>query len=428
VKAQHIIDGFAQLARDATGDELTPREQAGLERLEAALAVRRTPRRGRWTLPALGFAAVAGAAAGVFFFVHQRPLTFEVTHGRVSEGGYIVSESPEAEVLFSDRSDLGMEPGTRLRVSHLEVRGARMMLEGGLLHVHIRPRPQASWAIDAGPYVVHVTGTEFDLGWNVDAQTLDLHLRKGSVTVEGPLANGGIRMEAGQHLVANASDESLSIVDEHAPKASLDVAPAAAEPELGTANGHDPASGPTASPAGPGAARSHAASGAAAREVGRGAAANDSAWSARVARGDFDAVLASAEKRGLDRALAEAPLSDLGALADAARYAHRAEVARRALAAQRTRFPSSLQARDAAFFLGGLDETQGDEAGALDWYGTYLRESPSGAYASQALGRKMMLVQRLRGSGEARAIANDYVDRFPNGPYAPNAHALLQMK
>jgi TolA-binding protein len=421
VKPQHIIDGFAHLAREASGDELTAREQAGLERLEAALAERRAPQRRRWTLPALAFAAVLGTAVGLFLFVHQRPLTFEVTHGRVSEGGYIVSESPEAEVHFSDRSELGMEPGTRLRVSHLEVRGARMMLEGGLLHVHIRPRPQASWAIDAGPYVVHVTGTEFDLAWNVDAQMLDLHLRKGSVTVEGPLTNGGIRMEAGQHLVANASDESLSIVDEHAPKASLDVPAAApaADPELAPANGHDAASGIATSSSGPAAARTRAAS---------VTAAHDPGWSARVAHGDFDAVLASAEKRGLDRALAEAPLSDLGALADAARYAHRSEVARRALAAQRIRFPSSLQARDAAFFMGGLDETQGDETGALDWYGTYLRESPSGAYASQALGRKLMLVQRLRGSGEARAIASDYLDRFPDGPYAPNAHALLQMK
>jgi TolA-binding protein len=413
---QHIIDGFVQLAREAAGDELTASEQAGLERLEATLVARRTPRHGRWTLRALAAAAVLGTGVGVFFFVHQRPLTFEVTHGRVSEGGYIVSESPQAEVLFSDRSDLGMEPGTRLRVSHLEVRGARMMLEGGLLHVHIRPRPQASWAIDAGPYVVHVTGTEFDVAWNVDVQTLDLHLHKGSVVVEGPLANGGIRMEAGQHLVANASDESLSIVDERAPKAAVDVTPAdesAAAPELATANGHD---GPSSS--GP-SARSHAAS---------ANSAHDPGWSARVARGDFDAVLASAEKRGLDRALAEAPLSDLGALADAARYAHRSDVARRALAAQRTRFPSSLQARDAAFFLGGLNETQGDESGALDWYGTYLRESPSGPYASQALGRKMMLVQRLRGSSEARTIAGDYVDRFPAGPYAPNARALLQMK
>lgn len=415
MKPQHIIDGFVHLARDAAGDEMSASEQAGLQRLEATLARRRAPRRSAWTFRSLAFAATLCASIGVFFFVvHQRPLTFEVTHGRVSEGGYIVSESSDAAVHFSDRSELGMEPGTRLRVSRLEIRGARMMLEGGLLHVHINPRPQASWAIDAGPYVVHVTGTEFDLAWNVDAQTLDLHLHKGSVTVDGPLANGGIRMEAGQHLVANASDESLSIVDERAPKAAIDTP---SPPSLEPGAPSTPEAAFTAASSGLGGARAHASGG-----------ARDTAWSARVAHGDFDAVLASAEKRGLDRALAEAPLADLGALADAARYAHRPEVARRALAAQRTRFPGSVQARDAAFFLGGLEETQGDGSGAVDWYGTYLRESPTGAYASQALGRKMMLVQRLRGTDEARSIATDYLDRFHDGPYAPHARALLQMK
>jgi TolA-binding protein len=429
VKPQQIVDRLAFLAREAAGDELTAAEQAGLHRLEATLAKRQGRRRGVRVARFAVFAAAACTAAGAFFVMRERALTFEVTHGHVSEGGYIVSESADAEVRFSDRSELGMEAGTRLRVSHLEVRGAQMMLEGGLLHVHIQPRPQASWAIDAGPYIVHVTGTEFDLAWRVDEQTLDLRLHKGSVTVEGPLANGGIQMQAGQHLVASASDGSLSILDERAPKpASFERmtegdAPGATAAASATApvSTPDPSARTTdvaARPETVPGAGGHAA-------AGRGATLG---WTARVARGDFDAVIAGAERRGLDRALSEAPLVDLAALADAARYAHRPDVARRALAAQRSRFASSVRARDAAFFLGGIDESQGDESSALQWYDTYLRESPNGAFASQALGRKMMLVQRLRSSDEARAIASDYLARFQEGPYAPNARALLQMR
>src|SRR6266852_3303931 len=91
------------------------------------------------------------------------------------------------------------------------------MLEGGMLHVRIHPQPGGQWTLDAGPYIVHVTGTEFDLAWRVDRQTLDLRLQRGSVTVEGPLAEGGVKVGRGQHLVANADAGTLSLVDEGNP-------------------------------------------------------------------------------------------------------------------------------------------------------------------------------------------------------------------
>jgi TolA-binding protein len=158
---------------------------------------------------------------------------------------------------------------------------------------------------------------------------------------------------------------------------------------------------------------------------GRGRAEAQS-WGARVANGDFDGVIADADRRGIDKALAESAVIDLAALADAARYARRQDLALRALMAQRTRYPGSLQARDAAFFLGGLAEGQKSDGASLEWYDVYLRESANGVYASQALGRKMMLVQRLRGSDSARPIAAEYVARFPDGPYAASANKLLQ--
>jgi TolA-binding protein len=417
-----IIERLATLARDGSGDELTAHENAGLPRLERALAERQNrsqrPRRG--VVLGWGLLAAALSVAAAVFFLRERALTFEVANGKVGEGGYIVSESNDASVRFSDHSELGLEPGTRLRVSQLEVHGARMMLEGGLLHVHIRPRPAASWAIDAGPYVVHVTGTEFDLAWKVDVQTLDLRLTRGSVTVEGPLANDGIHMQAGQHLVANASDGSLSIVDERSAGAPEFDAPAMTPASRGaetTLSGPSvtsapPASATLTSTVAPPAPVPHSSVGA--------------SWSARVAHGDFAGVIEGAERKGIDKTLAEVSLLDLAAVADAARYERRQDIARRALVALRTRFSGSVQARDAAFFLGGLAENQNDSASALDGYETYLRETPSGPYASQALGRKFMIMQRLQGAEAARPFASQYVDRFPDGPYAPNARKLLQ--
>jgi TolA-binding protein len=293
------------------------------------------------------------------------------------------------------------------------------MLEGGTLHVRIRHLPHAAWTLEAGPYVVHVTGTEFDLAWRVDEQVLDLRLREGSVVVEGPLADAGVRVTTGQHLVANRSTATLSLVDE------LSAHPVGDAPPSGVA------SAPAASPPASTKATPIEAAATSKRDLGataggaRGHVEATPSWDVRVAHGDFDGVVTDAEHRGVDKVLTEASAPDLAALADAARYARRQEVARRALTAQRARYPGSMQARDAAFFLGGLAEGQKDDPVSLEWYDVYLGESPSGAYAPQALGRKMMLLQRLRGPTSARTVAAEYLARFPEGPYAGSATKLL---
>jgi TolA-binding protein len=261
---------------------------------------------------------------------------------------------------------------------------------------------------DAGPYTVIVTGTEFDLNWRLDEQTLDLRLHKGSVTVEGPLANGGIKMKAGERLIASAGDGKLSLMDDLSTKSSADE-PSSPSASIETR----PPSSPTTAP-----------------EPIASIAARDRAggWQARIGHGEFQEILDDAERRGLDKSLASAPATELAALADAARYARRQDIAQSALRAERTRFPKSVQARDASFFLGGLAEVQKDDAASIDWYDVYLRESPNGAYAPQALGRKMLLVQKTRGTDAARPIATEYLERFATGPYVVTARKLLQLQ
>jgi len=120
-----------------------------------------------------------------------------------------------------------------------------------------------------------------------------------------------------------------------------------------------------------------------------------------------------------------AALEDLAALGDAARYARRTPIARAALLSIRRRFSSSSQAKEAAFFLGRISETSaGPPASALGWYEQYLAEDPSGVYASQALGRKLLIVHRESGAARAAPIAQEYLRRFPAGPHAPNARKL----
>ncbi len=149
------------------------------------------------------------------------------------------------------------------------------------------------------------------------------------------------------------------------------------------------------------------------------------AWPAALAAGDFAAIVQEAS-RDLGGVLRSAGSDDLAALADAARYQRRDDLARQALTAQRQRFPRSPRAVDAAFFLGRLDENGGGGLiRALRWYDRYLEEAPNGAYAAEALGRRMIALRELYGSAAARPVAELYVRRFPRGSYAGAAHALL---
>ena len=423
VLADRAVSNLVRMAQEATSDDLTRSEQDGLLRFEAAIAERRVLRRPRsnrtWRIGLAGF-GVAAAAAAIALFVNYRSSVqaFEVANGSVSSGGYIRPTAPEgAQVRFADGTEVVLESGARTKVAEVYPHGARILLEDGKARLHVMPLPGAKWLVDAGPYTIQVTGTLFDVTWTGREESLDLWLREGSVVVTGPLTTQGFMVRAGQHLVARVR-ENLLLLDgqplEDFRARSSDIGADVPVPEI---------SGPA-----------HAGVAKVARPAdGRGASAAASdegrslSWSKRLAAGDFEGILADADRRGLDNLLAKAPRAELGVLADAARYARRFDVARRALLAQRERFAGSVQASEAAFFLGGLAESEAAPVpSALEWYERYLAESPQGTYASQALGRKLMIVHRQRGREGAKSLALGYLNQYPKGPYARYAKNLLE--
>lgn len=149
-------------------------------------------------------------------------------------------------------------------------------------------------------------------------------------------------------------------------------------------------------------------------------------WTGKLAAGNLEVIVTEAQRWGVDACLAEASSAELSALADAARYTRRGALAKRALLAQRQRFAGSRRAAEAAFLLGRLAEAGEGGAQALPWFERYLSEAPGGTYASEALGREMILVQQLSGDDRAAAIAQEYLRRFPSGTYAHAAQGLLR--
>jgi TolA-binding protein len=146
-----------------------------------------------------------------------------------------------------------------------------------------------------------------------------------------------------------------------------------------------------------------------------------------LAAGHLDRILAEAEHAGLKATLDRASSDDLLALADAARYRRRMDLARDALLAERRRFPDSPRSLDAAFRLGRVEEASDRGlARAIEWYDEYLTRAPTGTYASEALGRKMTLMSKLGGTSRARPFAEEYLRRFPGGTYAGPARAFVR--
>jgi hypothetical protein len=147
-------------------------------------------------------------------------------------------------------------------------------------------------------------------------------------------------------------------------------------------------------------------------------------WAEELASGNWDRILEDVERAGVGVTLSSASSEELFALADAARYRRRPELAHEALLAQRRRFPGSPRA---LFLLGRVEESRGGGiARAIAWYDQYLARAPAGAYAAEALGRKMTITSKIGGPAKARPIAREYLRRFPQGSYAASAHALLR--
>jgi hypothetical protein len=412
------LERLVELTRGTLSDEATrhfwPADESGLRRLEAGVRPRA---RLRWqAMTAMGFAALLLLAAPAAWFAVRSPgpLTFEVINGTVGAAGEILP-GEGTRIRFSDGSEIALDREARAQVSNVTPAGARIVLSNGRAHTFFVPRPHARWQVAAGPYVVQVTGTIFDVQWSGDSQAFDVWLEKGSVRVSGPLIGDGIAMTHGQHLLTRVKDNRILLDSQRAE---------VAEPTPGTAEPVPPAAG-----------HGDATTGAADEQDEDAAPPSHisarlthpatKSWSRRMARGDFEAVVEAAERRGIESVLAHGSRAELSALADAARYTRRSRLAGRVLNAERQRFSETAEGREASFFLGNLAEDGGDRSGAVSWYGRYLREDAAGTYAAQALGRKMLIESR-RGSPSAGIDAEEYLHRFPSGSYADAARLILK--
>lgn len=316
---------------------------------------------------------------------------FRIGEERRGEVGalYVAQAEAPLPLRFEDGSDVELRPGARARVTELKSGKLVLALEEGSARFKVTPG-RNTWEITAGPYAVHVTGTVFILAWSASSQELLLKMEQGAVVVSGPTLSEPRRVSGQEELRLRASSES--------PPPSVSSEPVASNDNTHEERGADDRRGVQLP-----------------REPG---------WAELLARGDYDLILQAAERRGIAEVLASGSLSDLRALADAARFRGEVSLSRRALTSLRARFPKTDAASTATFLLGRQADDANDWQTALRYYDEYL--ATGGKLSAEASGRRMLVLAKLGRREESRHAAEEYLKRFPNGPYAKKANTLAR--
>jgi TolA-binding protein len=367
-------------------------------------------------------AAIVISALTLLAVRSERRVAFVVGEHRAEGvvGGFIAATAAPLPVTFSDGTRVTLEPGARGRIVSTTSVGAELVVESGRAVVAVVPRPGNRWQVSTGPFVVHVTGTRFEVEWHPDRDAFALVLHEGHVRITGCAFGEGQAVKAGERVDASCGrgEFRVSRLDARAEATSPTASEQVAEPAGHEKDAEVDALAPMEAKRTP-----SGQTGPLPARAGAPAAGAD--WLSLSRRGRFREAFAAAAPR-LGQLYEGANASELLLLGDAARLSGHPAEARRSYLALRERFAGSEGAALGAFQLGRADfDLRGDYASAERWLAIYLREEPEGPLAAPAMGRLIEAEVHLAHLGEARALAERYLTRFPKGPHVETARRVL---
>lgn len=404
------------LEQDRTAPSLAPARRGYLEHVDDVMALREGRR--RFVERARSFAWVAaaavvllGAGAAYRYVLSERPLGFviEGQGGEPQVGEWLAAPADEGLALaFSDGSRFELAPSARGRVLEVDAQGSHVMLERGAAAVRVAKRPDSHWRFSAGPFVVEVLGTEFDLAWDPEHDEFVLRLEKGRVNVSGCNFREGRPVHPGETVRASCAARRFEVVSTAAVERESS---APLEPEV-----HEQATQ----------GESEQAVLDAPRASSQRPTPKPIGWRELARDGRYAEALSLVEADGFDGVLREASAADLALLGDAARLTGRSDRALGAYQALRQRFTGTNAASNAAFHMARIYFDQlGAYARAAAWFETYLTEQPRGGLAREATGRWLESLQRSGNQSSARKVAARYLEQYPQGPHAGLARQVL---
>jgi TolA-binding protein len=393
------IDGLEALGRRVAQVQVdsgaTEAERAFLR--ERFLAAVRAARRRRIRLRVLGGLALSAAAALAVFLLHHSSLpdldfSVDGAPGRVGE--FLQSPDDRAiDLKFTEGTSAVLTPRTRGRVTALSPYGADVVIETGKAKMSVVPRARNLWTVHAGPFVVHVTGTRFEVAWDPVKDRFVLELHEGKVKLSGCVFGDGSEVAAGERVEAGCGLAEVRVSRLQAP-----------------GNPHEE------SPPDPAAQASAAAAAAATARPD---------WLAMARAGRYAEAYRIADAEGIEDLCAKSSANSLLLLGDAARLSGHPDTAHSAYLGVRSRFSGTKSAASAAFYLGRLDQDARHDSSAKKWYLAYLDEFPDGPLAAAALGRLLEIQIASHGSQSAVGLAKQYQARYPGGPHSATAEHVL---
>jgi transmembrane sensor len=415
---------FEQLGKKMSaelGDE-PERGVAGDARERAALIHRmaddRRRRRRNLTVVSGSLAVLlaAGAATWMLWSGSSPELLLERSEGgAIAVGAWIHTRDAPLLLRGNEGTELTLDVGSRARIAHLSQKRVQIALEAGRIRASVQHKKGRRWIFVAGPYQVEVVGTKLSLDWTAANGRLTVGVTEGAVRVHGNhLGDKGMLVRGGQKLRARLDRRSVDI----GPIDSKPIATATAKSgdkktsvaiDGGSArvdsSAHDAPPTKTTRPKLP-------------RLSMR--------WRALARAGNYKAAARAARKAGLASLCAQLDRKNLMVLADAGRLGADWSLAERGYLALRKRFAKSRQARLSAFRLGRLYyEQRRDYRRAASWFGRYVKQSPKGVLAADALGRQLKAFEQAGMLVQARRAAKRYLARYPRGAYAASARAII---
>ncbi len=310
-------------------------------------------------------------------------------------------------IALADGSRLGVDSDAEVQV--LEQADVRVRLVTGQVNVQVTKQQGQDWVLVAGPYRVAVLGTRFDVAFDAQSEGFEVKVMEGLVRVfGGELPDEGLSLQEGQGYASGRGLEPSLVGPAPSDGSTVSRDPAAVV-EQPTASVQAPTPQPLNVEANP--------------DVGHESATPT--WRPACAAGRYADAFAPGTIENLQALLEQSLEGELLQLANCLRYAGRSSEAGRALSKLRERFPGSPGAILASYHLARLFQREAKVEAAMQWFATYLTESPKGQLAASARAELVRLWVQQGNMARARAVARDYLRLHPAGSFAGQARELL---
>lgn len=454
-RLEELGDEVARIQDETLADD--SRRRAVRRRLLAGERRAAPQKRPRWApmIAWVGAMAAIVLAVAVLWPSVPEPIAYRVqgeAESRLLDREIAAPIDGARSIAFTDGSAVRLSPSARARIRQLRTDGATLALDRGEATVSVRHRETTRWSVEAGPFLVRVTGTRFRVGWRPEAESFELQVFEGEVRVSGPdMPERVVRRgeEVRETLPPAVEPEpEPPPIEEPGPmprKRAEPVTPAGSsgyEPPIRTPSRPSstrparalepnlppkepstevaPDAVPTPSPTErPDSIRTEEPQVSA--EPSR---TEPPPWKTLLDRGDYRALLTELTPDQVEQAVWQADATQLIDLGAAARRLGDSR-AGSIYTVARSRFPGTEAAADAAFLLGRMQFHSGAYRSSATWFETYLRERPDGRLAREAAGRLVEAYDQGGDRNRAREAAEQYLSRYPEGPHAALARSVL---